>query len=95
MKVFCKKTFKSPESNQICFEEGKNYNIHYNYNDCYWIKYEFGSHRFMKGDKINQKIRHGLPVLFNEYFQNIQELRKLKIEKLNKVFFLLKVIIYL
>lgn len=89
MKVFCKKDMI--ENNFYYFQNNQYYTVRYDYDDCYWINFinKNGSqhaHRFMKGNKINEKIRHGKPLLFNEYFINVQELRKLKIEKLNKFF---------
>lgn len=80
MKVLCKKDYKSSVTSIFHFTKGKYYEVirDYTYGDSYWIQNDdVAFQRFGLNGKLSPS--------FYEHFYTEQEVRKLKIKKLNDI----------
>ena len=80
--IQCKKDFEisNGPKTKIFFQKGNFYEIFIEFDDCYWIFCDdVDCHKFLKEND------HRGDRFFKEYFSDIQEIRKEKLDKINKL----------
>jgi hypothetical protein len=92
MKVVCKKDLY--DNPYLEFKKNEIYEVYYHDGDTYWIRSHYPTSMSFKSTvsmsfisiyKSPPTVRYGKYYIFEEYFYTLEECRKIKLSKINKL----------